>query len=94
MKTIILGYDMDSGVDAWAKVYGNPEGRTIAGKTVPLEGGREYALDEYRAAQRGGTEWMADHSRRMLQFVEAAMTEKDRRAGKDPRRRLKSYLLQ
>ena len=61
---------------------------------MPLEGGREYALYEYRAAQRGGTEWMADHSRRMLQFVEAAMTEKDRRAGKDPRRRLKSYLLQ
>ena len=94
MKTIILGYDMDSGVDAWATIYGNPDGKTVAGKTVPLASGRPYALDEYRAAQRGATAWMADQSSRMLQFVDAAMTAKDRAAKKDPRRRVKSYLLQ
>ena len=37
---------------------------------------------------------MAARHPRMLQLVTAAMSAKDRRARKDPARRLKSYLLQ
>ena len=81
MKEITCGYDMDSGPDAWAKVHGNPHGRTIVGMKVQLCDGRckhktgecaeggEFDLNAYRAAQREGTGIMAEGAPRMLEMI-------------------------
>jgi hypothetical protein len=94
MKAIINGYDMDSGVDAWAKLYGNPDRKTLRGTRLQLPDGTRYSFESYRHAQVACTAWMAQQSARMLQLVESTMTASDRQKGKDPAKRLKSYLLQ
>ena len=60
------GIDMDSGLDAWVAKYGNPHGKSLKGKRVPLSCGISYALEEYQRAQRQGTTELAAASPRML----------------------------
>ena len=81
MKGIVSGYDMGSGLDAWAKVHGNPHKRTLKGMRVTLcsgeckhrkgakAGGGEFDLEEYRKAQLAGTESMAKEMPRMLEML-------------------------
>jgi hypothetical protein len=94
MKCIINGYDMDSGVDAWAKVFGNPHKKTLKGKRVTLDDGRSYRIEEYRTAQQAGTAWLATRAKRMIELITTTMTKKEKENGKDPILRAKSYLLQ
>ena len=93
MKTVINGIDMDSRLDAWVAKYGNPHNRTLEGRSIVLPDGTQYSLAAYQRAQRASTEWMAQKSSSMLEFVTAAMRTSERGV-KDPRLRLKSYLLQ
>ena len=58
------------------------------------KGGALYSLDEYQRGQRKCTKLMAARSARMLEYVTEAMTQTERRKGKDPALRVKSYLLQ
>ena len=53
MKRVTCGYDMDSGPDAWAKVYGNPHSRTIVGMTVQLCDGKCKHKEGARADGNG-----------------------------------------
>ena len=92
MKGITCGYDMDSGPDAWAKVYGNPYGRTIVGMRVRLCGGQckhkageraeggEFDLNVYRAAQQEGTKVMTGGAPRMLEMLREQQKSGSRRA--------------
>ena len=98
MKAIINGYDMDSGIDAWARKFGNPKGLTLKGWAILVQG-RRYKLETYRNAQQQGTKWMAERSARMGELVRQRMTREEREGSprkkkKDPNLRVKSYLLQ
>ena len=44
MKIVTNGYDMDSGVDAWAKKLGNPKGRSARNVKVTLDSGSSFSL--------------------------------------------------
>ena len=94
MKGIINGFDMDSGLDAWAGTHGNPGGKTLKGKQVRLACGKLYSLEEYQRAQRSGTQELANASPRMLEFVAAHMKPSERAAPNKAALRMKSYLLQ
>ena len=94
MKGVINGLDMDSGLDAWRAKYDGDRGKTLVNKHVRLACGRPYSLATYQRAQRKGTAWMAAASPRMLAYVTQSMSPADRRQGKKPELRLKSYLLQ
>ena len=59
MKTSTNGFDMDSALDAWARKYDNPYGRTLRGHKVALPDGRTFSLQDYWVAQSKTTAWMA-----------------------------------
>ena len=106
MKGIVSGYDMGSGLDAWAKVHGNPHKRTLKGMRVTLcsgeckhrkgakAGGGEFDLEEYRKAQLAGTESMAKEMPRMLEMLRELAGEAEKRQPGKVERTLKSFRLQ
>ena len=94
MKCVINGIDMDSGLDAWAAKYGNPDAKTLKGKRVLLSNGQPYTLEDYQRAQKRSTEDMTAASPRMLTFITAHMKPSERARAHKPALRLKSYLLQ
>ena len=93
MKVVTNGYDMDSGIDAWAKKLGNPKGRSAKMVKIVLEKGGVFTLAAYREAQAGCTKEMAQGSTWMLSLLKAKAAGSEKREEK-VERTLKSYLLQ
>jgi hypothetical protein len=96
IKGVINGIDMDSGLDAWKRTKWATEVRcdTLKGKDVRWGGDQRFSLEEYSAAQRRGTGWMAGESRRMVSFLEAMRRRGTRRRPVRSKLRAKSYILQ
>ena len=95
MKGVINGFDMDSGLDAWRKKKGADIGKTLRGYeiTIGKKGERTFSLEKYRKAQAQSTQWMADRSTRMVEYLQSRVetgTMSWRKAGLTT----KSYLLQ
>ena len=93
MKVVTNGYDMDSGVDAWAKKLGNPKNRSARNVKVTLNDGSSFTLMAYREAQIGCTPDMAKGSARMLAMLKTRAAGSKKKEEK-VERTLKSYLLQ
>ena len=93
MKAITSAYDMDSALDAWARTYGNPHGRTLRGHTVALRGGGVFSMEAYRRAQANGTAWMESRLTSMVDFIRAGRRPGSREY-KKAGRTAKSYILQ
>ena len=92
-KAITSAYDMDSALDAWARTYGNPHGRTLRGHTVALRGGGVFSMEAYRRAQASGTAWMESRLTSMVDFIRAGRRPGSREY-KKAGRTAKSYVLQ
>ena len=92
MKGVINGFDMDSGLEAWKKKKGADKSKSL--RRYKIQIGNEYfSLEEYRSTQERSTRWMADRSKRMVEFLQSRV-EKGTRAWKRASLTAKSYLLQ
>jgi hypothetical protein len=91
-KGVTSAFDMDSGIDAWKKKYGDPHGRTLRGLVIPLRGGGGFSVEGYHRALASGTKWMASRLGSMVKFIEkGAKTQRERRKAE---KTAKSYVLQ
>ena len=95
MKGVINGFDMDSGLDAWKKKKGADIGKTLRGYeiTIGKKGERTFSLEKYRKAQAQSTQWMADRSTRMVEYLQSRV-ETGTTSWRKASLTTKSYLLQ
>ena len=95
MKGVINGFDMDSGLDAWRKKKEADTGKTLKGYEIRIgrDGEKVFSLEKYRKAQAQSTQWMADRSARMVEYLQSR-AEKSTRSWRKAGLTTKSYLLQ
>eukprot|EP00966_Prymnesium_polylepis_P126298 2920993-Prymnesium_polylepis.1 len=60
MNSVINGFDMDSGPDAWRKRVDARPALTLRTLAVDLQARPQYRIRAYWRAQRASTDWMAD----------------------------------
>ena len=94
MKGIINGFDMGSGLEAWAKQWGNPHDRRLRDHSITLQSGQRYDICQYWRAQGTTQAWVEAQAARMTQFVRNGMTKHEVAKHKRPVMRVLSYLLQ